>query len=566
MQRLCEGGCREWQGQQGTQYRKQNRKCNRKSFLSAFITGFLARMSGILSKTLWETRKKICMDYLDREENIKVVDCYVDNGATGTNFNRPGFERMLFDLHEGRINCIIVKDLSRFGRNYLETSEFIEKIFPASRIRFIAVNNNYDSYKNGAGKEGIAVPFSNIVNEMYLRDISGKIHSSIHTLMAKGEFLPSASSIPYGYIRDADQNTYAVDAETEGVVRLIFEKRLAGVSGFAISGELNRQGIPSPGRLRYIRGMNHDIRNLTSVWSHKTVNFILANEVYTGCRIYGKTLKKRGQKTKQDKENWQYVHGAHPAIIDEDTFWKVQELIKKVHKKRSGYRNREAATEYQYQILKNKVFCGDCGAAMGSMKRLQRMTSSLPPELFYQCNYYTRSGKVHCSNHYFPQKTLLEKIGTAVSLQMQAALDMELFLKGVKEKEVSERQGNRIVQGLRQRQAAQTAKLEQLLKDYNEGVIDKDAYVYIKQRYDEISHQLEAEMKAVKAEQTKTGNVISMAEQWIAKIKDYMTSGKLDREMVECLIDKVNIYADRKVEIIFTFKDECRGILAGLIE
>ena len=305
------------------------------------------------------------MDYLEREEHVKVVDCYVDNGATGTNFHRPGFERMIHDLRKRRINCIIVKDLSQFGRNYLETSEYLEKIFPASGIRFIAVNNNYDSYKNKGEKEGIAVPFSNIVNEMYARDISGKIQSSIHTLMAKGEYLPSASSIPYGYIRDAGRNTYAVDAETEGIVRMIFEKRLAGVSGFAISGELNSQGIPSPGRLRFLRGMNHDKRNEASVWSHKTVNFILSNEAYTGCRIYGKVKKEGGRKIRQKKENWQYVHDAHPAIISGETFCRVQELMEKEQEIRSRYHQRSTADDFQYQILKDKVFCGDCGSAMG---------------------------------------------------------------------------------------------------------------------------------------------------------------------------------------------------------
>lgn len=488
----------------------------------------------------------------------------MDNGATGTNFHRPGFERMIRDLQKRRINCIIVKDLSRFGRNYLETSEYLEKIFPASGIRFIAVNNNYDSYKNRGEKEGIAVPFSNIVNEMYARDISGKIQSSIHTLMAKGEYLPSASSIPYGYIRDAGRNTYAVDAETEGIVRMIFEKRLAGASGFAISGELNSQGIPSPGRLRFLRGMNHDKRNEASVWSHKTVNFILSNEVYTGCRIYGKVKKEGGRKIRQKKENWQYVHGAHPAIISGETFRKVQDLMEKEQETRSRYRQRRAATDFQHQILKDKVFCGDCGSAMGSLKRLQRATSSLPPELFYQCNYYTRSGKVLCSNHYIAQKKLLEKIEYAVKLQIQAALDMEMFLKGIQGRDSADRFGNRAVKGIRQRQAAHAAKLEQLLMDYNEGVIDKSEYAYIKSRYDAATRQLEAELEEAEAEQARIDSAVSMAERWIEKIKDYMEKGKLDRGLVECLIDRVNVYADRSVEIVFTFRDEYREILAGL--
>lgn len=533
-----------------------------------FLVGLYHRLSSEDERDFEQNslgnQKKICMDYLEREEHVKVVDCYVDNGATGTNFHRPGFERMIQDLQKRRINCIIVKDLSRFGRNYLETSEYLEKIFPASGIRFIAVNNNYDSYKNKGEKEGIAVPFSNIVNEMYARDISGKIQSSIHTLMAKGEYLPSASSIPYGYIRDARRNTYAVDAETESIVRMIFEKRLAGVSGFAISGELNSRGIPSPGRLRFLRGMNHDKRNEASVWSHKTVNSILSNEAYTGCRIYGKVKKEGGRKIRQKKENWQYVHDAHPAIISGETFRKVQELMEKEQETRSRYRQRRAAADFQYQILKDKVFCGDCGSAMGSLKRLQRVTSSLPPEMFYQCNYYTRSGKVFCSNHYIAQKKLLEKIEHAVRLQIQAALDMEMFLKDMRERDSADGFGNRAEKGIRQRQAAHAAKLEQLLIDYNEGVIDKSEYAYIKSRYDATTRQIEAELEEAEAEQARIDSTVSMAERWIEKIKDYMENGKLDRGLVECLIDRVNVYADRSVEIVFTFQDEYREILASL--
>lgn len=210
---------------------------------------------------------------------MQVADTYVDNGATGTNFHRPGFEHMIRDVQDGRINCIIVKDLSRFGRNYLETSEYLERIFLAGGVRFIAVNNHYDSLKNEeSGNDGIAVPFSNIVNEMYARDISGKIRTSIHTLMAKGEYLPPAGSIPYGYLRDADRNTYTPDLETEGIVRMIFEKKLAGASNYSISVELNRQGIPSPGRLRFLHGMSRDERHRTAAWTHKTVAFVLKNK------------------------------------------------------------------------------------------------------------------------------------------------------------------------------------------------------------------------------------------------------------------------------------------------
>lgn len=242
----------------------------------------------------------------------------------------------------------------------------------------------------------------------------------------------------------------------------------------------------------------------------------------------------------------------------------MQDLMEKEQETRSGYRQRESATDFQHQILKGRVFCGDCGSAMGAMKRLQRVTSSLPPRMFYQCNYYTRSGKALCLNHYIAQKTLLEKIEHAVKLQIQAALEMEVFLKGLKERDCAAGTAGRAVKGIRQRQAAHTAKLEQLLIDYNEGVIDKGEYTYIKKRYDAVTQGLETELKKAEEEQAVTDGAVSMAEKWIEKIKEFMEKGKLDRELVECLIDRVNVYADRSVEIVFTFRDEYREILAGL--
>ena len=147
-------------------------------------------------------QKKICLEHLKKLPEIKVTASYIDNGASGTNFSRPGFKRMLQDLTNGRINCVVVKDLSRLGRNYLETSEYLEKFFPEAGIRFIAVNNGYDSIRKLDGKQEIVIPFSNIVNDMYAKDVSRKIRSSIKTLMKCGEFLPPSGSIPYGYLRD----------------------------------------------------------------------------------------------------------------------------------------------------------------------------------------------------------------------------------------------------------------------------------------------------------------------------------------------------------------------------
>ena len=238
----------------------------------------------------------------------------------------------------------------------------------------------------------------------------------------------------------------------------------------------------------------------------------------------------------------------------------MQDILEKERNLRAGYQKRGSTTDFQKQILREKVFCKDCGSLMGTMKRLQRTASSLPPRIFYQCSLYIRSGKVSCSNHYIAQEALLEKIENAVRLQIQLALELEQFLKCRDSRPDTGREDG-AVRSIRQKQVAQAAKLEQLLLDYNEGTIDKELYLYIKQWYDQAARQVETELKEAETVRERFVQTVSMAERWIGKIKEFREKGRLDRELVECLVDRINVYEGRKVEIVFTFKDEYRDML-----
>lgn len=200
-------------------------------------------------------QQKICIHYLDEHPEIKLVEQYFDNGYTGMNYNRPGFRRMMDDLKKGRINCVIAKDISRVGRHFVLTSELVERTFPEMGIRLICINDNYDSEDTNADSSALTMPLKMVMNDYYVKDISRKIRSSISTKMKNGEYLPSASSVPYGYIRNPDALTYDIDSETASVIRRIYERRAAGQSLNGIARELNRDGIPSPGRIRYLRGL-----------------------------------------------------------------------------------------------------------------------------------------------------------------------------------------------------------------------------------------------------------------------------------------------------------------------
>jgi DNA invertase Pin-like site-specific DNA recombinase len=236
-------------------------------------------------------QKKIALDYLKDKDDIAVTEYYVDNGYTGMNFSRSDFQRMMNDLRSGKINCVIVKDISRLGRHFVMTSEFVEKIFPMMGVRLICINDDYDSFDENCDSASLLLPFKMVMNDSYVKDISKKIRSSISAKMDSGEYLPSASSIPYGYIRNPEQNTFDIDEEIAPVVVRIFEMRANGVALNAIAKTLNEEGIPCPGKLRYIRGITKAAKYENALWIHGTLRKILMDQVYIGNRVHGRVKR-----------------------------------------------------------------------------------------------------------------------------------------------------------------------------------------------------------------------------------------------------------------------------------
>ena len=244
---------------------------------------------------------KIADAFLAEYPDIQIVERYADNGYTGMNYNRPAFHQMMADVRSGKINCIIIKDISRLGRHFVETSELVEQIFPTMNVRLISVNDNYDSLVQDAGAAAsLTMPLKMVMNENYAKDISRKIRSSIHAQMRSGTYLPSSGSIPYGYLRNAAAASYDIDEEAAPVVRRIFTLRSEGVSFNAIAKQLNQEHIPSPAQLRYLRGMNSSAAYRDALWSRATIRKIVGSDVYIGNRTYGKIARNHLNEKKKD--------------------------------------------------------------------------------------------------------------------------------------------------------------------------------------------------------------------------------------------------------------------------
>ena len=366
-------------------------------------------------------QNELVMDYLKSHPEITVIDTYKDDGFSGVNFERPEFQRMLSDIREGKINCVIVKDLSRFGRNYIESGRYIEKIFPMLGIRFIAITDGYDSINDDMGSDMI-IPFKNLINDAYCRDISIKIRSHMDIKRRNGDYIGAFAA--YGYLKDEDnRNHLVIDEYAADVVRDIFTMKICGVSQQAIADKLNADGILSP--LQYKKSIGIDLnssfaKGMKPKWSYNAVTRILKNEVYTGTVVQGKCttpnykVKKRVHK---DAAEWIRVEGMHEAIISKNDFDIVQEILLRD--------TRVAPEQSEVFLLSGMVYCADCGEPM-----VRKTVPSGDKRYFY----YVCSGNKHnrhkCSSHSISEKklitTLLESVRTYVDRTMGLAETLQI--------------------------------------------------------------------------------------------------------------------------------------------
>lgn len=510
-------------------------------------------------------QKKIALDYLKDKDDIAVTEYYVDNGYTGMNFSRPDFQRMMNDLRSGKINCVIVKDISRLGRHFVMTSEYVEKIFPMMGVRLICINDDYDSFDENCDSASLLLPFKMVMNDSYVKDISKKIRSSISAKMDSGEYLPSASSIPYGYIRNPEQNTFDIDEEVAPVVVRIFEMRANGVALNAIAKTLNEEGIPCPGKLRYIRGITKAAKYENALWIHGTLRKILMDQVYIGNRVHGRVKRdKLGmEKTRRSEEEWQVIENAHQPIISQELFDKVQEAMNEAASKRNAYKQQEAPETDHREVFREKVYCGDCGSMMRGCKGLGRANEDGERKAFiyYDCGKFLDSGRAVCSAHYVRQEEIMDTLRNALDTQLCAAIDFEALVKEVQAmpKVVHyESSVKNQLTSIQSKRRHMELRLEQLIVDLTDGLIDKQEYAYAKQKYnEEYEHLLEEENRLFTSSR-RLGNIVASSDKWIRTLKEYRSIPDIDRKAVDFLVKRIKIYPGKRIELILNYEDPFR--------
>ena len=505
-------------------------------------------------------QKSLIMDYLQSRPEFRVVSIREDDGFSGTDFNRPAFQAMMEDVKKGVINCIIVKDLSRFGRNYIEVGRYLEKLFPMLGIRFIAVNDNYDSLEADTAHD-IVVPFKNLINDSYCRDLSVKIRSHLAIKRKNGEFIGAFAC--YGYLKDENnRNQLVVDTYAGQVVKDIFRMKINGMSQYRIADALNEQGILSPMEYKKYLGSHFESSfkvNPKAVWTAKAVTRILTNEVYTGVLVQGKqTTPNHKVKVRQevDETDWIRVENAHESLIDRVLFDIVQNLM--------GRDTRTSPNETQVFPLSGLVYCGDCGHPM--VRKISRYTKKEKADTAQTYGYFLCSekcGKGGCSWHRISENDLMGAVLGAVNLHIQKVLDVQEALKQIENAPsrqlMIQKYQERLSMKEEERKKAERLKIG-IYEDLKDGLLDKEEYQKLKAEFDSRIAEADAAVKELKRQIAGLEGSRSANAPWMNYFQQFGRLEQLTRWAAAIIINKILVYEDNRIKITFNFEADLNRI------
>lgn len=517
-----------------------------------FKAGLYARLSHEKEENIErgtiETQMELMKNYVKDHEDIVIEEEYYDASFTGTNFERPDFKRMLEDAKTGRINCIIVKDLSRLGRNYVEMGNYIERVFPFLNVRFIAVTDDFDSFRPGTD---LMMPLKNIVNEFYAKDISKKVSTAHRRKWTTDEYM--CGFAPYGYLKSkTEKNRIVVDEATAGNVRLIYKLFLDGKGYTPIAKYLNEQGIMSP--LMYLKSLGYQQNVRTNgVWTKTTVKSILTNQAYIGSAVHGKVVIEKYNNIPlhaTDPSEWVVVENTHEPLIDKKTFEKVQERVKEIS---DAYFAKEFTKHppNEMNLLKGKIVCGDCGKGM-------RLSPRTTKSYVYFCGTFSDGINPACSRHKIDQEEVNKAVFAQISNHMRCCIDALKVIRelnarssGLKKYDVYEKAITR----QRRELEKVNRKFSELYGDYSEHLINESEYLTLKQQYLLKSEALKKEIDNLLVSQNLYSKNYKIDEDWENLINKYLKCRKLNKELADAFVDKVQVFEDGRISVNLVYDD-----------
>lgn len=514
-----------------------------------------------------ENQLAVLEEYIANNSYIHVYNVYIDNGYSGTNFERPAFRQMMDDIKAGKVNCILVKDLSRFGRSYYEIGNYMEKIFPFLGVRFISVTDCFDTQQDKLSDTDITIALKNIANELYARDISRKVSSALD--IKKGEGKYGGGVAPYGYVKSiTEKGTYEVDEEAAGVVRYIYEMRAKGYGYCSIVKELNEKGIKSPGAYRYEKGIIRDEQKANGLWRRYSVEDMLHDEVYLGNMVRGKTRSAfyKGEKRHHvSREEWIVVKGTHEPIISQELFDKVQEV------------NREKADLHQRNLKKakgsvpidnlfaGKLVCGDCGITMGYARSGRQSMN-------YFCTNYKENGELGCKKKYISTTELEKAVFEVLKIHIATFLECVDNIQLLNRRESVKSKREQLKKELLDLETGRTEyqqKMGTLYLDYKNKLLTIQEYFCLKEQYGKKLAEYEKLCEEKKEVMSQLDEKYGQDCEFAKVALQFADDEVLTREMIESLIDKIEIYPKKRIHIIFRYEDqfeEVRNFMEKLLE
>ena len=498
-------------------------------------------------------------------EVIDVIECYTDLGKTGSNFERAGFLRLLQDIRLGEINCVIVKDLSRFGRNYLEAGNYIEKIFPFLGVRFIAVADGFDTGKEGNENKQMASEIKNLVNDMYAKDFSKKAKLHLKQRREEGSYVGGPP--PYGYMAEWDgkRRVLIPDENTEGIVRFIYEKFVETESYTAVADELNHRQINPPALYKKTKEVYHaPDAGAYKGWDKSAVERILKSETYTGTLVQGRTsITARDEKNRIHKpeDDWVITKEAHEPLVDGELYQKSVEIREKIQKRTASYHHPAKGYPIEENIFDSVLYCGVCGRKMTRSSYVKHYADGETARLDgYFCLNGGKTKVTVC-----PDSNRISKNELVGILLPLIRMEFAVFLNKPKRymeygKERIAEAVKRAESGLRETEGKIRRSHEEessIYMDYRAGKIPQKKYVAFKMqqenKLEDLKKQQEGQEKEIKA-------LNKLSEKYLTAIKALLKlkSGKeLTKDMIEAFISKIYVYPGKRIEVIFTFTTDC---------
>lgn len=495
------------------------------------------------------SQRELIRSFIQEQEDIELFDCYVDDNYSGSDFNRPEFKRMIGDIEAGRVNCVIVKDLSRFGRDYIETGRYLDRVFPALGVRFIAITDHYDSFSADAGERNIVLPVKNFINDSYCRDISTKVKSQLDVKRRSGECI--APFAVYGYRKSPEnKNQLLVDDYAAGIVRRIFEWKIDGMAVSAIANRLNELHILSPKEYKKSIGLNYRGGFSGNKWSGTAIKRILTNETYLGHLVQGKTERvnyKVKKSVEKAAEDWVRVENTHEPIISVDDFDIVQNLLKTDV--------RISPEKKEPSLFMGLLFCGDCKEQM--IRRVNRYKGA--EKIYYICS--TKNRGEGCSRHSVEESKIRELTETAVRRYANDFLAQERLFEQAKEREANLQavvSYNKEITRLKKEQDKYYSLSAGLYEDLRTGVINKEEFERLHSEFQKKAEELsvaEEKQEQLVKEMFRIG-VLSAGR--LASFKDSLELKEIDRHTLVSLVKRIWVYEGKRVEIEFYFTDQYR--------